>query len=341
MNRPDLIRQLLSDTSGGELASINDVNASQNYVMNSRFDFAQRGTSFNSIPNPINTLDRWGFTFDGSTGTYNLSQNGLTIQDTIPGFPAFYLGLNQTVAPSGDSLRVLHQQIEGVRNLAGKRCTLTFWAAADTTRNIQVNLRQNFGSGGSSSVELPLQTVTLTSLLAKYTLHFTVPSITGQTVGPGDTLELRFWLPINTTFGFALTQVMLNEGNLPAPWSYMGKTFAGELTLCQRFYEKSIPYDLAPGSAAPGIIVTTWGGVNFATNDPFYTGSFKVVKRTAPSMIIYSTSGTANAIYNHYTGLQYTAIAGASTELYTLGISHATANNWEVYQFYFIADAEY
>jgi hypothetical protein len=61
------------------------------------------------------------------------------------------------------TLHFWFSNIEDVRTFAGQQVTISFWAKADATKNIAVELVQGFGSGGSPSTE-----VLQLSALAKY-----------------------------------------------------------------------------------------------------------------------------------------------------------------------------
>lgn len=345
MSRPPLVRNIVTSTHGGELSSTSDLLIAKNHIMNSAFDFGQRSVAFASPTNPTNILDRWGVTFDGTTGTNVIGRSSFLL-DTIPGFPQYYLGWDQTVAPTGDTLRVIHQHIESVRTLAGKTCTLSFWAAADTARTMHVNLRQNFGTGGSPSaqLDLPLQTIALTSIWQKFVVTFAVPTIAGKTIGSdglNDTLELRFWLPINTIFNIQILQVMLNEGSTAGPWNYAGGTIGGELALCQRFFEKSAPLEnaiLTTGASGEFIV---WPST--ATFGSQFPARYKVRKRMDNHLAVaYSNvTGSANKVRNYTGGADDTAnITGVTAYGYT-GFSGTSVTANQQYGWQWYADAEY
>lgn len=275
----------------------------RNHVMNGGMDISQREISFNSLANPFYCLDRWQGTYDGSSGTFNVSQNpfaaSIDAQTQAMGIPTYYLNWNQSVAGSGDTLRVLRNFIEDVRTLAGKTVTLSFWAAEGSSKSIGVTIRQVFGSGGSADVEPTVQTVALSPAFTFYKLTFQMPSLVGKTIGSDHHLEVRFSLPINDTFGFALTNVMLNEGPDAAPFELQGGSVSDELRLCQRYYEKSfdpstptgtVTFTGAHGAGLPSI---TGGG------DRVNGVEFKEIKRTTPTVTIMNpNNGATSQIYS-------------------------------------------
>jgi hypothetical protein len=147
---------------------------------------------------------------------------------------------------------VLDQPIEDVRSLAGQTVSVSFWAKADTTRSVAVELYQNFGSGGSSSVSAPIGKVDVTSSWSRYTLVANIPSISGKTIGTSSNVEVFLWCSggsdfnsrssslgvQNGTFDFWGVQVEAN--NSPTPFER--RPIGVELALCQRYcYRVDIP----------------------------------------------------------------------------------------------------
>jgi len=113
--------------------------------------------------------------------------------------------------------------------------------------------------------------------------------ITTQT--PGTTMSVEFG---NGASSGTLSNVQLEAGNIAT--SIEHRSFADELFLCQRYYEKSYEYAVAPGTVAA---IGAWEGVNINTTD-FYSGGlyFKVPKRDAPTMTGYSSgTGATNVLY--------------------------------------------
>lgn len=249
----------------------------RNKIINGDFNIAQRGTSFAVPANGAYTLDRWVVSYDGAIGTFTLSQQSHTIGQTdVPDEPEFFMRWNQTAAGSGSSFRRIEHRIEGVRTLAGKTAAVTFYAKADSARNVTAALVQGFGSGGSGDVSTSVGTFGLTTVWQKFTATVSVPSISGKTIGAGNYLNLRLGLPINSTMTIDISHVQVEE-NGATPFEQ--RFPAVEVNLAQRFYQiavvvvgtgaTTIPFKVVM-VAAPTI---TGGGAGFAASGTTVNGS--------------------------------------------------------------------
>jgi hypothetical protein len=247
------------DASGGNTATINTVPLRpgvldpENRIINGAFDFWQRGTSFTAS---AFGADRW--INAGSGGTITQSRQDFTLGDTFgSNNPAFYP--RQTV--SGQSLAshaaLTIQRVEGVRSYAGQTITILGWARRSSgSGNMAVEPLQNFGTGGSPSAEVPGtgQTVTLTSSWAPFALTFSIPSITGKTLGTNgnDYLQLDFWISAGSDFnartnslglqtiGVDLWGIHIKVGThtTSAVDLYRQPELGPELARCQRYYQR-------------------------------------------------------------------------------------------------------
>ena len=261
----------------------------KNYIINGNFDIWQRGTSLTG-GGALNFLaDRWQF--EGSGAIYNLSQGTFTAGQTdVPNNPKYYLDITVT---SADDLSRLEQNIEDVYTLAGETVTVSFWAKYTTTAptNFDVYLVQKFGSGGSADVSTTvLSGQTLTTSWQKFTGTVTLPSISGKTVGTGSSLMLRGpWNSNNETYDIQIAQVQVEKGSVATDFEV--RPIGEELSLCQRYYEKSYSIEDTPGSS-------TYEGINNVSvsangnSDSVVSIRFKVEKRTSPTVTGYTNSGT-------------------------------------------------
>lgn len=207
----------------------------RNLLINGGFDVWQRGTSFTA--DNVYTADRWN-SADGSGGSpaRTLSRQAFTVGQTdVPGEPTYYARHNQTGA-STNSDSNLNQKIEGVRTGAGQSVTLSFWAKADASLNIRLRFRQNFGSGGSSTVNTNIaDAFTIGTSWAKYTYTQTLPSISGKTISGGDDhLEVQLEFTNASTFTFDIAQMQFELGNVATPFEH--RSYGEELQLCSRYF---------------------------------------------------------------------------------------------------------
>jgi hypothetical protein len=89
------------------------------------------------------------------------------------------------------------------------------------------------------------------------------------------------------------------------------RSFGEELALCQRYYQKSYPYDVAPGTAegsVEGRVFWRWG--HAVTASMAWTVYFPVPFCDAPTAVIYTLNGTSAQVY--FSGSGNTAGATAS-----------------------------
>jgi hypothetical protein len=112
------------------------------------------------------------------------------------------------------------------------------------------------------------------------------------TLTGGSDVTVRF---INGTVSLP----QLERGNTATPFEY--RPFSVELSLCQRYFEKSYPINIAPGTA------NIYQGADYQvqavyTTNPYagalITSTFKVTKRTsAPAITVYNPdNGTPNQL---------------------------------------------
>jgi hypothetical protein len=202
--------------------------------------------------------------------------------------------------PSG-SLTVLQQKIEGVRRLANKTITLSFWAIATAPINVGANLSQEFGFGGSPSTHVfapaTAPVVAVGTTWARHTVTIAMPSIAGKTFGTTvgtDCNILNLWLSCPS----ADTTYYAASGNLGVQSA--GITLWGmqlEVNSSATALEKPDPrYDLANCQrfyyAVPGPVSEAgmgWGSGAYL----LATVTFPVTMRAVPT-VLYAASGETN-----------------------------------------------
>lgn len=274
-------------------------------IINGNFDVWQRGIASTNPAISSFLADRWQIAY-ASTGvlpTSIIHSKQPLVPGDIPG-AAFLYRINPNGAGSGfgagDSYGILQKIENGTRYLCGlgKKITISFWAKSDIPgKRIGVHSAQFYGTGGSPSAQEILvgKIITLTPTWTRYSLTITTNSLNGKTFGTNfdDVLSVNF----NIMFGsdFALTrygtatsetfggggsvdiaQVQVNAGDVALP--FQPRSFAEELVLCQRYYERIDASTVGGGRANLGTAVG-----NTSTNVllPFL---FKTQKRIFPSL---------------------------------------------------------
>lgn len=204
----------------------------KNYLINGNFNIWQRGTSFSASTTDEYTADRWLMAKSGATVA--VSRQAFTLGQTdVPNSPIYYL---QAVCSVANSNTRLEQRIENLWQFSGGNYTLSFYAKAASAKTFFVNVTQNFGTSGSASIETNVGDVALTTSWQKFTVSFSVPSMTGKTVGAGHYLGIEIRDPevAGSTFTLDIAQVQLEKGNVATEFEY--RHIADELVLCQRYY---------------------------------------------------------------------------------------------------------
>lgn len=281
----------------------------KNLLHNSMFNVAQRGTG-NWTANAAYTADRWVMFLGTSTCTTTL--NTLSDADrTGIGDEAARTRLRMQfvgTAGAGD-FAMMAQYIEDVRRLANKTVTVSFWANAGAAGvKLGLSLDQFFGSGGSPSAPVTGngQSVTLTTAWARYSLTFTLPSLSGLTLGTNgdDKTGLNFWLTSGTTNATRSGSVGVQSGTINT-WGIQLEVGTQatplekpdpryDLANCQRFYYSGqaeiMAYQVAGGlfgvtTAFPVVmratptVIPTWVTTNNVTGQgaqSFYPVSMRI-----------------------------------------------------------------
>jgi hypothetical protein len=275
----------VNDTNGtiNLLGSSVAYTAGKNKIINGDFSVWQRGTSFTSpSDDTYSSADRWKVSRDGSP-TFTVSQQAAT-PAAITGYdPQYYLRYNVTSLGSATSFGA-RQRIEDVRTLAGQTVTVSFWIKSDATRAIDFYWQQNFGSGGSTTVtSSAISMGNATTSWQRLSKSFTITSISGKTIGAGNYLAAIIILP-GATQTTDIWGVQLEIGSTATAFQTATGTIQGELTLCQRYFQRF------GGVAYYGFNV----GRNTSTTQLIFPLINKATMRTTPSI----TSSGNFASYN-------------------------------------------
>ena len=329
------VTNIESPSGGGVNAKIADVNGGQlsnrNLIINGSMEVAQRGTS--STTTGYGSLDRWRVNQSGGTTTF--SQETFAAGSEI-GSLKNYARFNVTASSDFTSIR---QRIEDVRSVPAGTITISFQAkGTNPSGNLAVYLTQNFGSGGSSDVDIAAQTVTLTSSWQRFDLQFTVPSISGKTIGTSSFFELCVGQHSNTgtsAFDLNITGVQLELGEVATAFEH--RSYSDELARCQRYFETSYPVGTAPGATQTHCPLS----LNAKANQFRDWQDFKVTKRAVPTMKFYSPdTGTVDKFYNANSTSELTAISDSASHNGARVSTNSTAAVGDLIRWQYTAEAE-
>jgi hypothetical protein len=310
----------------GEDGGAGQVFPGRNRFINGSFRIWQRGTTFT---NNGYTADRWSLQHAGATFTatpVQLPGEGLSSGSAM--------AINITTLGSGVNLR---QPIENVNTLAGKTCTVSFRARGNTAgRLLSVRTIQSFGSGGSPNVSSASQQITLAAEMHTYSVVVALPSVGGKTIGANNFVAIVF--DFQSTGVYYISDLQIEEGDVATPFEWRPEST--ELVLCQRYYEKSYPFGVFPGS--PGTAGRESHYYDRTTGATSYAQArFKVTKRTTPSISVYSDqTGALNQISSA------NGVAGTVTGIGSVGdtafqVTYASAGGQWGAGFHWVADAEF
>jgi len=258
----------------------------RNLIINGNMACWQRGTSVTGATSGgVKTADRWHFNASG--GTMNQSQQIVTLGDSVVGDFKYFLRSEFT---TGDDNTGITQRIEDVQSVLEGSVTLSFYAKGTNPNSghIGVKARQYFGTGGSPSTNVVIQSqdVVLTSSWQRFVLTFTIPSLSGKVLGTNNDnfFEVYFQQPNDddnaSAWTLDITGVQLEVGETATPFEH--RSFGDELAKCQRYYAKSTGQNVHGKQYNSG----TWLG------DPQYP----VTMRATPS-VTATTGGSYNNIH--------------------------------------------
>jgi hypothetical protein len=243
----------------------------------------QRGTTFTSPANGAYTADRFKYAKDG-TGTETVSQQAFTAGTApVSGYESQYFLRCASTAAGTSTFMQMSQPIEDVRTFAGQTVTLSFWAKSDTARSSFIYAEQNFGSGGSATVQyLSMGSASTTTSWQRFTFAVALTSISGKTVGTSSYLE--FFIRLGAVASGATLDiwgVQVEIGASATSFQTASGTIGGELALCQRYYYRATAANnYAYMNALAGSSTTTAAIGNL---------TIPVTMRTNPSSVDYST----------------------------------------------------
>lgn len=300
--------------------------AGKNKIINGDFGVWQRGTSFTITPgSPIYTADRFVNAGAASAGSLVVSRQTFTAGTApVAGYEGTYF-LRYTMATTTTSWECF-QKIEDVRAFAGQTMTVSFWAKSSSAQGLKLLIQQNFGSGGSGSVN---QTATLSNLSTswtRYTATFTMASISGKTIGTNSHLLIDIYNDTSITGSSTIDiwGVQVENGSTATAFQTATGTIQGELAACQRYYWRGSTTN-AYGS---------WGGGSAAsTTQANVIITLPVTMRTSPASVDFSTLRLNDtAVANAATNVTLSGDTSAQTALVNVTGTGLTTYRYNVLQ---------
>ena len=309
--------------------------SNRNMIINGAMQVAQRGTSVTGVTGDgYHALDRFK-TAISSAGTFTLSQAA----DGPSGFSTCHKFDCTTAKSSLDAgnyilffqtIEAQHLQSLGFGASGAKSITLSFYVKSNKTGTYIAELA--LGDATNASNNSQAYTINSANTWERKTLTYAAQTVDVINNDNGEGMNIFFWLGAgsqwssgtlnpnvwaNTTSAnravgqvnladstsneWSITGVQLELGEQATPFEH--RSFGDELLACQRYYEHTYPYGTAPGTANGGIGADhRYVGRETASNYGYYTAHYRVEKRAAATVTVYSYVGTANQIANGDTG---------------------------------------
>lgn len=289
----------------------------RNKLINGNFDFWQRGTTFTGFSDGSGqyTADRWAIRADLRSGSLSndlVERRAFGIgQTAVPGSPRYFVRVQGQISGQSDTSENfgIEQRIENVDTSAGEEVTVSFWVKAESARSVGLSYIQNFGTGGSPSSEVvgSIGTVSLTTSWQKFELTFNMPSVSGKTIGSDGNDFVAILLNLQAGAGNSgmvsvtgssnfvdIASIQLEEGGKAS--GFEKRPLGLELSLCERYYQKSYDLETDPGSSSPSPgsqIQFEETSVSTTLNNPGLV-NFSTRMRDTPTSTIYSPNTGAS-----------------------------------------------
>lgn len=341
----------------------------QNKIINGNFDFWQRGVGPTTSGNYL--ADRFICAEYLGTGVANMQQSSDVPSYEESKFKSSY-SLQMTVTTAQTSITGVESagffyKMEGTdfRSLYSKTFTLSFWIKSSVTGTFGVAFR-NSGFTRTLVKEVTINAANTWEKKSVTVTHDTTgawnldtsmgidiawsfscgATYKGGTDGVWNNTQYLYTpncnMNIFSTLGNSvkIAQVMLNEGTEALPFSLAGGSYANELQLCQRYFEKSYNLSDPPGANTANGRIGFFpnAGTSFITGNSRMTTTFQISKRGTTVVKLYTTNGTIDKV-GDAAGIARSAFIDNYGQ-HGFEITYSDATSVSGIWFHFTADAE-
>lgn len=310
----------------------------RNLLINGAFQVWQRGTSF-AVNASAYTADRWQ-AYRGVAGCTISRATGVSGQ--------YAIRVQRDSGNAATTAIVLQQCLETVDcyALGGLPITLKFrgrcganYSAASSALSILVfsgtGTDENSLGAITGYANVIVPTIALSTTQQTFEATGTIPAGARQlfiqaTFTPAGTAGANDW--------FEWEEMQIVVGSKAGDFPY--RSFAEELTLCQRYYEKSYNQVTAPGTATtnPGVVGFTPRAADQLDRIPIW---FKARKRSNPTVTVYNyNSGAAGSVRDTIGAVDRAATTENDGENCTIVRLTANPNINNTHYFHWAASAE-
>jgi hypothetical protein len=309
----------------------------RNYLLNGDFQVWQRGTSFTvGAVSKVYGADRW-CQGRGSTAGSTMAQVSITsASGRLPLDFRYACRVQRTAADTSLNDVTIVQAIESANavQLRGKTVILSYWVrtGAGWAGNWKARIFTGTGTDenlftGMTGRLNPLNILTTFTASSDWTFYSHAVTLDSGTNG----INVAFsYTPTNATAVaneyFDITGIQLElarDSTMPVATAYEYIPFDSELFRCQRYYQKSFPYSIAPAQGTNNSIgiyqfpcMVSGVASTVGTSQPLIPRM-----RTTPTMTFYNPISANAFVRNYSTSTDATATSGSGVGEKSFGLS--------------------
>lgn len=291
-----LTNKKFPDFNGGSVAGL------RNRLLNYGGEIIQRGSATIAAGASAYVFDRW-LIKNNTNQSVTVSQNLLALASGFAMNARNTMRFAFAAAPTSGTLAV-EQRIEYVTSIKPGAWTLTSWMSGPAgAESLAAEITQNFGTGGapSASVTTPMTfagaspTTIYSATTNRRCWGVTIPALTGKILGTAgnDFLAVSMVLTPRQSGNYDLTWASFVHGDASGETDPISaRDLQEEIAHCQRFFAKSYPRGVVPGTiTSTGQLRVVAGG-----GAAFFNISFPVEMRASPTFLVWNpvtgSSGT-------------------------------------------------
>lgn len=318
----------------------------KNYFINGSFDFFQRSTALINLNATLayRNADRWRVAIDGSSFT---SSDAIRVNDApnvsrLKNSFSFSFQRNASVASLYCS-----QRIESIfaRDLAQKPISLTFYNKFSALPDLGLEIKiytANVEDDFSAKTLVHTENVDLSGFALNQWHEFKLDKVLTLTDDAKRGIEVEYlWKYSSATDGAAqhlrFTGAKLAQNEKAQEFSYSARDLEEELSLCQRYFEKS--YDVDANPAALGL-KSSIAFIAHSASEAHGGLTFQVYKRAIPVVTTYGNNGVAGQVHRRGVGDLAVTIANGEQGTKTFPTFSGGLVTGSVYSFNYTAEAE-
>ena len=214
----------------------------RNLIINGAMQVAQRGTShtYNNNESGYDSIDRIFSAAFVTGGSLAISQQTANYSGVDA---EYFLRATPSGSVSAGSATIYSEyRVEDVISVSNKTFTLSFDAKAASALTFQFRRRQYYGSGGSTEEYSSFSDISVTTSWQRKTITFTIPDLSGKTIGNGSFLGLFFYWSTHqgsdnlNDAAIDITNLQLEVGEKATPFEH--RSYGDELAKCKRYFNQ-------------------------------------------------------------------------------------------------------